>query len=144
MIRLVLGGVGVALAAYGGLLLVGRGWADLVTTLVWLGGGVLLHDAVLAPATMVVVAVAATVVPAPWRAPVAVALVVVGAVTLVAVPVLGGFGARPDNPTLLDRPYWSGWAAFVTLAVGAALAAGAVRARRLSRHRGGPHVRRRR
>ena len=30
-------------------------------------------------------------------------------VTLVAVPVLGRFGARADNPTLLDRDYVAGW-----------------------------------
>ena len=43
------------------------------------------------------------------RAPAAVALVVLGSVTLLAVPVLGRFGARPDNPTLLDRDYSAGW-----------------------------------
>jgi hypothetical protein len=63
-------------------------------------------------------------------------LVVLGSVTLLAVPVLGRFGARPDNPTLLDRNYAAGW---VVLA--AATAAGVVLAaylgrRRERRHRG--------
>ncbi|MCW2678630.1 MAG: hypothetical protein JWM62_31, partial [Frankiales bacterium] len=28
---------------------------------------------------------------------------------------LGRFGERPDNPTLLDRPYWVGWLVLVVL-----------------------------
>jgi hypothetical protein len=61
-----------------------------------------------------------------WRrTPLLWALVVLGPLTLVAVPVLGRFGAKADNPTLLDRPYWLGYAVVVGLvlaftAVGAA------------------------
>ena len=36
-------------------------------------------------------------------------LVVLGTVTLMAVPVLGGWGANADNPTILDRNYAAGW-----------------------------------
>ena len=43
------------------------------------------------------------------RAPAVVGFVVLGSVTLLAVPVLGRFGARPDNATLLDRDYVVGW-----------------------------------
>ena len=39
-----------------------------------------------------------------------VGFVVLGSVTLLAMPVLGRFGARPDNPTLLDRDYSVGLA----------------------------------
>ena len=49
--------------------------------------------------------------PGRLRAPAAAAFVVLGSVTLLAIPVLGRFGARPDNPTLLDRHYVAGWAA---------------------------------
>jgi len=38
----------------------------------------------------------------------------------VAVPVLGGFGARPDNPTLHDRPYAAGWLVVAALVLGLA------------------------
>ncbi len=38
-----------------------------------------------------------------------------GPLTLLALPVLGRFGVRPDNPTLLDRHYWSGWIAVVVV-----------------------------
>ena len=37
------------------------------------------------------------------------ALVVLRTVTVTAIPVLGPWGARPDNPTLLDRNYVAGW-----------------------------------
>ena len=42
---------------------------------------------------------------------------VLGAVTLLAVPVLGRFGAQPDNPTLLDRAYGPGWLVLAGLTV---------------------------
>ena len=51
---------------------------------------------------------------APWI----VALVVLVPVTLLGIPELGRFGARADNPTLLDRHYWLGWSVMVTLVVG--------------------------
>ncbi|MGY2874256.1 hypothetical protein ACVW00_001446 [Marmoricola sp. URHA0025 HA25] len=57
--------------------------------------------------------------------PVVTGAVVLGTVTLVAIPVLGRFGARADNPTLLDRNYLLGWLVVATLTVvlvGAALA----------------------
>jgi hypothetical protein len=47
--------------------------------------------------------------PAHLRAPAAVGLVIWGSVTLLAVPVLGRFGEREDNATLLDRPYLISW-----------------------------------
>ena len=53
-----------------------------------------------------------------------------GTLTLLAVPVLGRFGARPDNLTLLDRNYPAGWvvvAAIVCTAVVATLVFGARR-----------------
>ncbi len=44
-------------------------------------------------------------------------LVILVPVTLLGIPELGRFGARADNPTLLDRHYWLGWSAMVTLVV---------------------------
>jgi hypothetical protein len=59
--------------------------------------------------------------------------VVLGTVTLSAVPVLGRFGARADNPTLLDRHYLLGWLVFAVL-VGVVTAASVlVRGRRTTR-----------
>jgi hypothetical protein len=48
---------------------------------------------------------------------------------VVAVPVLGRFGARPDNPTLLDRPYVLGWLVLAALTLLGAAGAVAVRGR---------------
>jgi hypothetical protein len=105
-----LGLVGVAVGLYGAWLLLSRQSGDqLVSAAAWLVGGVVLHDFVLAPVVLVVVAVVGRLVPQPVRAPAAVLLVVLGSVTLLAVPVLGGFGRRADNASLLDRDYWSGW-----------------------------------
>jgi hypothetical protein len=120
--RVVLGAAGVLVAGYGVLRLLELGWSNLVATVVWLAGGVLLHDGLLAPATIVVCAVAVLALRSrAWRAAAAGGLVVLGTVTLTAIPVLGRFGAKPDNPTLLDRPYVAGW-----LVVAALVLAGSV------------------
>jgi hypothetical protein len=127
--RGLLGAAGVAVAAYGvGLLLAEPG--DLLGVGAWLVSGVVVHDLVLAPVAVLLVVAAGRWLPGAWRAPAAVALVVVGSVTLLAVPVLGRFGARADNPTLLDRPYLAGWAAIVGLALLATAAAALARSRR--------------
>ena len=128
-LRGLLGGVGVVVAAYGGWLLLSRGH-DLVDVLVWLGAGVLAHDAVLAAFTLVVGVVVVRLVPAPARAPVVVGLVTLGSTTLLAVPVLGRFGARSDNLTLLDRDYTAGWLVLLGLTTICVVVAALVRARR--------------
>jgi hypothetical protein len=122
--------VGLGVVAYGVLRLLDLGWANTRAALEWLVAGVVLHDAVFAPAVIVVALVALRLLPrrllAPWTA----ALVVLVPVTLLSVPELGRFGARTDNPTLLDRPYWLGWSGVATLVVVVALAATVVRVRR--------------
>jgi len=107
--RLLLGALGVAVAAYGAWLLLQEDVADLVDTAVWLAGGVVLHDFVLVPVTLLLGLALIRLLPANLRAPVAGGLVVLGTVTLMAVPVLGGWGANADNPTILDRNYPVGW-----------------------------------
>lgn len=124
MTRVALVGLGVIAAAYGGWLLLDLGIDNLVDTVTWLVGGVLLHDAVLAPVTLVSAFVATRVLPAVWRGPVAAGAIVLGSVTLLAIPVLGRYGARSDNPTLLDRNYTAGWLALAGLTcAGVAVAA---------------------
>jgi hypothetical protein len=127
--RGVLGVVGVLLGLYGGWLLVSRGH-DLVDVVVWLAAGVVLHDGVLAVLTLVLGALAVRLVPTVVRAPLAVGLVVLGSVTLLAVPVLGRFGARQDNPTLLDRDYTAGWLVLAGATAVAVAVAALVRSRR--------------
>lgn len=128
-VRLALGAVGTVVAVYGGWLLVSRG-RDLPNVLLWLAGGVLLHDVVLSLAVLALGAVALRVLPRAARAPAAVGFVVLGSVTLLAVPVLGRFGARPDNPTLLDRDYVAGWLVLAGLTTLAVAGAALVRSRR--------------
>ena len=107
--RLLLGALGVAVTAYGGWLLLQEDLSDLVDTAVWLAGGVVLHDFVLVPLTLLLGLALVRLLPANLRAPVVGGLVVLGTVTLMAVPVLGGWGANADNPTILDRNYPVGW-----------------------------------
>jgi hypothetical protein len=112
--RLLIGVAGVAMAAYGGWLLLAEGrdsWAELLAIALWLVAGVVLHDFVLVPLTLALGYLAARLLPAGLRAPVVAGLVVLGTLTLMAVPVLGRFGERPDNPTVLDRDYTAGWLA---------------------------------
>lgn len=107
--------VGVAVAAYGVVLLLRQDLPDLLDSLLWMVGAAVAHDAVVAPLTLLVTVVLLRVVPASWRTAVTVGLVVLVTVTATAVPVLGRFGARPDNPTLLDRDYTSGWLVLAAL-----------------------------
>jgi hypothetical protein len=135
--RTALGALGVLAGGYGAYLLLSRqDTADHVATALWLAGGVVLHDLVLAPLVIVLAGLVARVVPAPARAPVVVGAVVLGAVTLLAVPVLGRFGAHPDNPTLLDRPYGLGWLVLAGLTVLAVVVATVLRARQARRRPG--------
>lgn len=124
MTRVALIGLGVLAAAYGGWLLLDLGVDNLIDTATWLVAGVVLHDAVLAPITIAAAFVAMRLLPTAWRAPVAAGAIVLGSVTLLAIPVLGRYGAKADNPTLLDRDYLTGWLAVAGLTfAGVAVAA---------------------
>ena len=135
MLRPALGVVGAAGVAYGLYLLLGQPPDRTVDVVLWAAGSVLVHDAVIAPVVLVLGVLAATRAPAWLRVPLVRLLVVVGPLTLVAIPVLGRFGARTDNPTLLDRPYWAGYLGIVAIAL-VLTAADALR--RLSRARTAP------
>ena len=130
-LRVLLGGVGVLLGGYGAFLLLSRQDSDqLVNAAIWLASGVVLHDVVLAPVVLALVVVGARIAPVAARVPAATALVVLGAATVLAIPVLGRFGARPDNPTLLDRDYTAGWFALAGVVLLATVVATLVRSRR--------------
>jgi hypothetical protein len=114
-IRIALVGLGLLLLAVGIKYLLTEDFSDLSNAVVWLGGGVIAHDAFLAPATLLLMAVSTRLLPHWLRGPVTVGFVVLATVTIAAVPVLGRFGARPDNPTLLDRHYLVGWLGFAAV-----------------------------
>ena len=129
--RTALGALGVAVAAYGGWLLLGRTDNDqLLDAGIWLGSGVVLHDFVLTAVILVAGTLALRVLPDAARAPAVVGMIVLGSLTVVAFPVLGRFGARDDNATLLDRPYLASWFVVVAVTVLAVTVAGVVRSRR--------------
>jgi hypothetical protein len=126
--------MGVVIGGYGAFLLLSRQDRDqLLNAAVWLASGVVLHDFVLAPVVLVAVVVGARLAPVAARVPAATALVVLGSVTLLAVPVLGRFGARPDNPTLLDRDYLVGWLVLAGVVLLVTVVASLVRSRRQER-----------
>lgn len=131
-LRLVIGALGVVMGAFGALRFLQLDLPDLVDAVLWLAGGVVLHDAVVAPLTILLTVALARVVPEAWRSRVTVAAVVLLTVTALAVPVLGRFGARSDNPSLLDRDYVGGWLVLAALVLVATLLSGVV-ARRLKR-----------
>lgn len=114
--RIALGAVGVLVGVYGAYVLLGLGWDNLLKTFYWLAGGVIIHDGIIGFA-MVAVGVAVVVVPHRVRAPIATGLIVIGTVTMTAIPMLGRFGERTDNATLLDRNYTVGWLVFAALVV---------------------------
>ena len=128
-IRVALGALGVLVGLYGGWLVLSRGH-DLLNLVLWLAGGVVLHDGVLALVVLAVGTVAVRLLPRPAKGPAVVGFVVLGSVTLLAVPVLGRFGARPDNPTLLDRDYTVGWLVLAGLVLVAVVTASLVGSRR--------------
>jgi len=115
--RIALGLLGLAGAAYGAVTLLDLGLDNLAATVTWLVGGVLVHDALFAPLTIALWFVVSQLSGRRLPAAVVVGAVVLGTVTVVAVPVLGRFGARADNSTLLDRNYVLGWAMLATLTV---------------------------
>ena len=127
--RVIVGLVGAAMGVYGALRFLQLDRPDLVDAVVWLAGGVLVHDALLAPLTIVLTVLATRVVPAAARSLATVSLVVLATVTVTAIPVLGRFGARPDNPTILPRHYVVGWFVLVALVLVCALAWGSVTGR---------------
>jgi hypothetical protein len=136
-IRVALLLLGLAAGGYGGWRLLDLGWANTRATLVWLVGGVVLHDGVFAPVVLVVALLAVRVIRSDRLAPAVVALVILVPLTLLAVPELGRFGARADRPTLLDRDYWLGWSVLVTLVVVAVAAGTLVSSRRRTTVGGG-------
>ena len=114
--RLLIGGVGVLMGAFGALRFLQLDLDDIVNAFLFLAGGVIVHDGFIAPLT-----VGSGCSSSPGSSPAGCArrsrmgLVVLGTVTVTAIPVLGGFGARPDNLTVLPRNYVLGWFVFAAL-----------------------------
>lgn len=75
----------------------------------WLAGGVVLHDAVLAPVVVLVGYAASRLLPGHFRSSTATAFLVWGTLTIAFLPVLSGQGGKPGNDTILGKPYVLSW-----------------------------------
>jgi Kef-type K+ transport system membrane component KefB len=82
---------------------------ELLSTGTWLAGGILLHDVVLAPVTVALGVLAARLLPAHLRGALGVGFLIWATLTVAFVPVLSGQGGKPDNDTILNRPYVTSW-----------------------------------
>jgi hypothetical protein len=138
-LRLLLGAVGVAMGAFGLLRFLQHDFGDIVNAVLWLAGGVAVHDGIIAPLTIGLTLLATRVLPRKAWAATTAALIVLLTVTVTAIPVLGAWGRRPDNPTLLDRHYLLGWVVFVVVVLLVTLLTITPLWRRLV-HRGDPEV----
>jgi hypothetical protein len=101
--------LGMLAATYGVWLLLSRQhWPQVRQVTEWAVAGVLLHDAVLAPAAVGLGWLGDRLLPRRAAQAATLALLLIGTLTIVAIPVLDGAAAGP-NPTLLDRDYTTGW-----------------------------------
>ncbi|MEU9874472.1 hypothetical protein AB0C87_42185 [Actinomadura sp. NPDC048021] len=99
----------------------------------WFAGAAVLHDAVLVPAVLAAGALTGLV-PAGRRRVVRAALVIGGCVTVVAIPVVLGYGRRADEPSRLPLPYGRNLA--IVLGAIAVVAACVLAAREITARRG--------
>ena len=105
---------GLALGVYGVVLVLEHSRQEIIAIAVWAGVGVLVHDAVFAPACVALGFVGRRILPNAWWAPVMVAALCTAVVMLLAIPVYNKPGLQPDNPSALDRAYH--WGLWVSLA----------------------------
>lgn len=132
-VRAVLIAAGVAAGLWGAWLMRDFTSDRLVSAGTWLAGGIVLHDAVLAPLTVAIGVLAVRLLPGHFRAPMGLAFLVWATLTIVFVPVLSGQGGKPDNDTILNRPYVESWLVMTALLLAAAVVVGLLRRSRATR-----------
>lgn len=108
VIRAGLAVVGICLAVYGAMLLGQNPPVILIRILTWALAAVVIHDAVFAPLCVAVGFAGRKLLPARWRAPVALAGLCSVVLLVLAVPVFDKPGQHLDNATVLDRNYHAG------------------------------------
>lgn len=107
-----------------------------VGTAVYYVGGALAHDLIIAPVVILLGVLVGALVPPVYRPAVRGGLIVSGAVTLIALPLLLGKGRQADNPSHVPLPY--GRNLLLILAVVWAVVAALCLARALRAHP--PHL----
>jgi hypothetical protein len=105
VVRIGLVALGVAIGAYGAVLVWENPPVIIMRILVWALVGVVLHDAVFAPVCVALGFAGRRLIRGKWWPPIAVAAFVSVVLVLLAIPVYGKPGMRPDNTTVLDRNY---------------------------------------
>lgn len=113
--RVTLIGLGLVAAGYGAVLLWENPPVVIIRILVWALVGVALHDLVFAPVCVALGFAARRLIRGAWWPPIAVAALCSVVLVVLAIPVYGKPGMRPDNMTVLDRNYPLGL--WVSLAV---------------------------
>lgn len=130
VLRALLLGVGVAMGLWGVWLMRDFRTDQLISAGVWLAGGIVLHDGVLAPLVVGAGVVLARVTPVYARKPATIGLIVWGALTIAVANVLSGQGGKPDNDTVINRPYAVTWLVMTVLVFVAITAYSAVARKR--------------
>jgi hypothetical protein len=112
MIRVALALGGIAAIGWGAWLLRDDGFERWRSQATWFLGGIIVHDAVLAPLVVLVGVLASRMLRPGLRRSVAAGFIVWATVTVSAANVLLPVGGRPDNPSLMNRPYVLAWLVF--------------------------------
>lgn len=105
VLRAALIAVGLAAGVYGAILVLDFQPRTIVLIAVWAGAGVIVHDFVFAPLCATVGWTARRLIKGRWWTPVVVAALCSTVLVALAIPVYSSQGAKPDNPTVLDRNY---------------------------------------
>jgi hypothetical protein len=97
----------------------------------WFAGGVVLHDAILAPIVVVIGFVASRALPGHFRSATATAFLIWGTLTIAFLPTLSGKGGKAGNDTILGKPYVLTWLIMTVVLFGVAAVVAQVRRRKL-------------
>ncbi|MCD9199935.1 hypothetical protein [Aeromicrobium wangtongii] len=116
--------IGLGCIGWGGWLMRDFTREQLTSEAFWLAGGVVLHDAVLAPLAVLIGALGARLLPRGFRRSAATAFCVWGTLTIAFLPVLSGEGGKAGNDTILGRPYLLSWIVMTLLLAAYAVGAG--------------------
>ena len=128
--RVMIAAAGVAFGLWGLWLMRDFTREQLTSEAFWLAGGVILHDAVLAPVVVVIGYAGSRLLPGHFRSSTATAFLVWGTLTVAFLPTLSGQGGKAGNDTILGRPYVLSWIVLTLLLVVYAVVAGFLRRRR--------------
>ena len=119
--RVFLVALGLAVGVYGVVLVTDNSPDVIFRIVVWALIGVLLHDAVFAPACVALGFAGRRLLPHKWWTPVLVAALLTVVLVLLAIPVYDKPGVHLDNLTVLDRNYEAGFWIALAVVWGAAL-----------------------